>query len=260
MATIEQRPAAPSAQQAVLTETLKQALKLRGITYADLAKSLDLSEVTIKRLFSRGTFSLQRLLQVCSHLDMDLFELTRLARLGSARVRQLSLEQEHALARDEPLMLLFHLLLAGWPLPDIRHGYEFESARLNLLLLQLEGLGLIQRVAKDTVQLTVARDLVWRPHGPVMRRYGKAAMQEFLDAPFDADNELLHMQTRELSASSLAILKRKLDRLGQEFMELAELDSAAPRGEHKRNVGMVLALRPWVFSIARARKRVDHSP
>lgn len=255
MATNTQHPVAPDAQQTALIETLKQALKLRGFTYARLATSLDLSEVTVKRMFSRGTFSLQRLVQICACLDMDLFELTRLARMGAGRVRQLSLEQEHALARNEPLMLLFHLLLAGWRLVEIRNAYDFEAARLEPLLMQLQQLGLVRRTGKDTVQLKVARNLAWRPQGPVMRRYGKAAMQEFLGAPFESDDELLHLQTRELSASSLAILKRKLDRLGREFMELAELDSAAPSDEEKRNVGMVLALRPWVFSIARARKR-----
>ena len=40
--------------------------------------------------------------------------------------------------------------------------------------------------------------------------------------------------------------KRKLERIGQEFHELAELDSYLPPGE-RETIGMALGIRPWTM-------------
>jgi len=45
----------------LLVETLKRVLKGRGITYAQVAERLRLSEASVKRMFSRRDFTLQRL-------------------------------------------------------------------------------------------------------------------------------------------------------------------------------------------------------
>ena len=52
------------AQTRELIKTLKLALKARGKTYADVALELGLTEASVKRLFSRQSFSLDRLDQV----------------------------------------------------------------------------------------------------------------------------------------------------------------------------------------------------
>ena len=51
------------AQIGLLVTELKRYLKAHGITYAALAKQLDLSESSVKRQFARQSFSLQRLEQ-----------------------------------------------------------------------------------------------------------------------------------------------------------------------------------------------------
>ena len=63
-----------------LISTLKRVLKTRGVTYADLAGRIALSEASVKRLFSQGTFTLERLEEVCAALEIDVFELAKLAR------------------------------------------------------------------------------------------------------------------------------------------------------------------------------------
>lgn len=46
----------------------------------------------------------------------------------------------------------------------------------------------------------------------------------------------------------------KLARLAREFADLAEIDVPLPEKE-KQNFGLLLAIRPWVFSIVSALKR-----
>ena len=48
-------------QASSLVDSLKRELKARGITYADLAVRIDMSEASVKRMFSQKNFTLQRL-------------------------------------------------------------------------------------------------------------------------------------------------------------------------------------------------------
>ena len=107
-----------------LIATLKKVLKSRGRTYADLALGLGLSEASIKRLFSEKTFTLQRLEEVCRYLEMDIFELARMARGESDAVRQMTMAQEELLASDRKLLGLFYLLMNNRELPDILQEYD----------------------------------------------------------------------------------------------------------------------------------------
>ncbi|HJU39573.1 MAG TPA: hypothetical protein VJ724_08365, partial [Tahibacter sp.] len=234
----------------LLIDVLKRALRARGVTYRAVAQALELSEPSVKRLFSRGGFSVERLAQVCALADLDFFDLAKLARQRSERATQLSLAQEQALAADETLMLVFHLLLAGWKTADIRAHYGLSATATVRALARLDRLKLIVLEPGDRARLAVPRNVTWRRHGPVQRRYGDAALREFVDAGFDGADEMLFLETRELGAASQALIRRRLERLAQEFLELAELDASLPP-DARRNTGLVLATRPWVFSIAR---------
>ena len=49
------------AQTTALIETLKQALKSRRLTYAEVARRLEMSEANVKRMFASRRFTLDRL-------------------------------------------------------------------------------------------------------------------------------------------------------------------------------------------------------
>jgi hypothetical protein len=65
---------------------------------------------------------------------------------------------------------------------------------------------------------------------------------------------LCRLEVKELSETSLAQVRRKLERLASEFNQLAEFDAALPATK-RRSVGMVLAIKPWVFSLLGALRR-----
>ena len=126
-----------------LIETLKRSLRARGLTYRDLARALDLSEPSVKRMFSRGTFTLARLEAVLAVLELDFYELARLARGAVGGPVELSLEQERALAADERLLSVFWLLQNGWPVEDILADFSIGRSALTLALGRLARLKLI---------------------------------------------------------------------------------------------------------------------
>ena len=52
-------------------DALKKSVRARGLTYAALAQRLQLSEASVKRMFSRGTFTLARIEEVLEAVDLD---------------------------------------------------------------------------------------------------------------------------------------------------------------------------------------------
>jgi transcriptional regulator with XRE-family HTH domain len=244
---------APTGSPRPLIDALKRALRRQGLTYAEVAKRMRLSEASIKRLLSRGRMSLEQLLQLAAIAGTDLAELTRQAGVDRQAPRQLSLEQERALAEDSRLLMLFHLLVAGRSVAGIAREFALRGPECTQLLAKLDRLALIEWLPQDRVRLRVARDFSWRSDGPIRRRYGAQVLREFLRDRFDGDQALLRFEVRELSDASVDVIRRRLQRLASEIADMAELDAELPN-ERKHSVGVALALRPWVFSIAEALK------
>lgn len=237
-----------------IADVLKRSLRARGMTYAVLARELRLSEASIKRAFSRGTFTLSRLGEILRVLEIDLAELARLARAPEHQAAELSLEQEALLAGDERLLSVFWLLLNGWRCADITEAFVITRTELTLALAKFERARLIDWDTGDRVRLRVAKDFVWRAGGPVKKAYGQRVTAEFLRARFAGPLELLRFEARDLSPASAAVLRRRLERMAAEFNELAEVDSTLPT-RRREGVGLLLACRPWAFSAMNALKR-----
>ena len=242
-----------------LIDALKRVLKSRRLTYADLARRIALSEASVKRLFSARSFTLERLEQVLRALDLDFFELARLAR-GAAEVpQQLSELQEHTLATEPQLMGVFYLVLNDWEPRTILERFEITPAALTRLLARLDRLELIELLPGNRVKLRVSRHLRIRPSGAIRARHGQRTMADFLSVQFDRHGGHFRFEFRELSNASFAVMVRKIDRLAAEFNELAELDGTLPP-EERRSVGFALGIRPWHVGQVTGLKERDRKP
>jgi transcriptional regulator with XRE-family HTH domain len=237
-----------------IVEALKACLRARRMTYAALAARLGVSEPTVKRMFSRGAFTLARIEQILEVIDLDLQELARLARDGSPAPAELTQEQELALARDERLFSVFWLVQNEWSFAEIVGAFAISRAELTGAYARLERLRLIRWGPGERARLLVRRDFRWRDGGPVKKTYGPRVMSEFLAARFKQPLEFLRFESRVMSPESAALLKRRLERLVLEFNELAEVDSSVPSGR-RIGVALLAASRPWEFSVLNALKR-----
>lgn len=235
-----------------LIAALKHCLKAKGISYRQLAEQLQLSEASVKRIFARRSFTLNRLEHICRVLDISLYELAKMSSLAKDSLpRQLSPAQEQALADDPIVLTYLYLLLNGWQPDKINSRYQLDNLKSTRLLAALDRLKLIELQPYNKVRLLVARDLQWRPNGPVRRRYEQQVKMMFIDDSFTAPGHLLRLETAELSSASVSILQRRLTQLSEHFAELAELDLATESTD-KKGVGLLVALRPWVFDMVLA--------
>ena len=232
-----------------LLETLKRCLRARGMTYQKLGRALGLSESSVKRLFSDESFTLVRLERVCAAIDMSVADLVRMsAGPREAQSFSLSLEQERILASDASLLALFYLLLNGRSVEAAERRLSLNPRTMRALLTRLVEARLIDVDARRRVQLHARLPIAWRPDGPVRKLYERQVRAEFLQGPFTAANEALSFHSAELSPASVRILLKKIDKLAADFADLAALDVQLPARD-KTSVALLLACRPWVFSM-----------
>jgi transcriptional regulator with XRE-family HTH domain len=242
------------AQVSLLVSELKRYLKAHGLTYAEVAKRLDLSESSVKRLFARETFTLKRFEQVCNALGLEITDLFDLISERREYLTELTTEQEAALMSDTKLLLLTYLLINGWPTREIVAAYDIDEPELERLLIRLHRAKIIELLPLNRVKLLTARNFAWRPDGPVRRLLDKEVQRDFLDSRFDGAGEKLAFVGGLLSPASLVQLQPSIDRVAREFDELARRDASLPLAE-RSSCGAVVAIRPWEFSLFVALRR-----
>ena len=230
-----------------LIRALKATLKSRSITYDELARRLKLSHASVKRLFAEETFTLKRIEDICNVLEIDFFDLARIARGASADTDEMTTAQEQALADDARLLGMFYLVFNEWTFEEILGTYDINKAECTKLLLQLDKLRLIELGANNALRLKVPRTIRLQRDGPIRRSHGKSVINDFLQVEFAEVGGYFRFEFRDLSRASVAHLERKLERIAQEFNELAELDGYLPP-DQRQTVGLALGMRPWTMA------------
>jgi transcriptional regulator with XRE-family HTH domain len=226
---------------------LKRGLRSRGITYAMLARRIALSEPSVKRILSRGSLSLPRLERICEAAGISMEELMRPVSSAPGE-STLSAAQETALAADPQLLGCFYLLTNGHTPREVAAELGADEKLLRRWLVKLDNLHLVELRARLGARLRIHAPISWREDGPIRRTYEEQVREEFMRSSFQAQDEALHFRSAELSEASRMVLQRKLARLTADFNELAELDRHVPSRE-KRSVALMMACRPWVFSM-----------
>lgn len=226
---------------------LRQELKVAGKTYADLARHLEVSENSVKRLFSQKKVTLYRLEQIVDFLGLEIVDLVRRAEKNIRHIDQLSEEQERFIVSDVKLLLVAISVIHGWTFEELIETYKFSEPECIKLLISLDKLKVLELLPLNRFKLTVSKKFAWRKGGPVQQYFRQSIERDFFDSDFDRPGEQLVFRSGMLSRESNALLQKKIETLIAEFNELHEQDSTLPLSE-RFGSSIVLALRPWEFS------------
>lgn len=233
-------------QSTRVVQALKQALRHRGVSYKQVADHLGLSLSSVKRLFSTGGFTLQRLEAVCDMADIDLLELTRRAEAQRLRVASLSEAQERELVADPVLLLVATCALNRWSFQRIVERYQISEPELIQYLARLDRMGLIELLPANRIRPRIARSFAWLPHGPIHRYFIEHVQSSFLSGAFQPERDLHRFAWGMLSAESTAALRAKLAELLEMFDALTRGDEVRPAEEDRtRGSCLLVALRDW---------------
>ncbi|CAN5347185.1 helix-turn-helix transcriptional regulator [soil metagenome] len=237
-----------------LLAALKRELRIRRITYRDVAEALELSEPSVKRLFSTGRFTLERLAQVAALLDLSLAELIAGAADARLRLHEMTVEQESTLVSDAKLLLIAVCVLNHWTAGDIVQRYRISEPECVQRLVRLDRMRLIDLLPGNRVRLNVARDFSWLPEGPISRFFRDGGEAEFLNGRFDVNGHVHLFVNGMLSQAAAGELQALLRRLRTQFDELHQESLKLPL-EERHGTGLLLATRQWEPSMFAALRR-----
>jgi len=242
------------AQTAALVDTLKKQLKASGKTYADVAQALELSEASVKRLFSEHNFTLQRIDSICELMGIDMADLVLQMSARRQQLTALTKEQEQQIANDMVLLLVTVCVINGFTWNDLLEHYELEETLLIQKLAQLDRLKIIDLLPGNRIKRRIAPNFNWLPNGPIQQFFREKVEQDFFSSRFDKKNEKLVVINGLLSPSGNADIQKKLQKLSHEFTEQMAADSDLPIEQRFGNT-MVLAIRQWNYSMFKPLKK-----
>lgn len=248
-------------QTVAVVEALKRSLKAKKLTYAQVARGLNMSEASVKGMFASHHFTLERFEQVCLIAGLGLTELAREVDSEKNYISHLTLEQERELVGNAKLFLVAVCALNHMSLEQMLATYDMAKPEAIQLLLKLDKIKFLELMPRNRIRLKVAPNFSWLPNGPILQYFMTRAQHEYFRSRFDGPNEIIMVVNAMLSPASSAQFVAKLRKLANEFSELHNDDKHLPIGE-RRPASVVLALRPWEiddFNVLRRKRRTRPS-
>ena len=239
-----------------LVDTLKQELRKQRITYRDVSKALDLSETSVKRLFSEEAFSLKRLEKVCEMLQMDLSDLVHQMERNIELTTELTLEQEQELVSDIKLLLVALLLMNKLEFGEILQAYEIEETEGIRLLARLDRMKFIELQPGNRVKMMISPNFKWIPDGPIQRFFESKVQLEFLNSSFNGAGELRVFVSGMISRSANAEIIRKMQHLANEMNEMNLASETLPL-DQRFGTSLMMAIRPWEIKVFEELRRAE---
>ena len=237
-----------------VVELLKQQLKAVNKTYADVAHVLELSEASVKRLFSDKNMSIKRVEKIAELAGMEMTDLFQLLDKSQLKISQLTKEQEETIATDLELMLVALSVVNGFSFQHLVDHYDIPETLLIRKLALLDKLNIIELQPNNLIKLKVAPNFHWLPNGPIQRFFQSKVEKDFFQSRFDRESEKLLVLNGILTHESNIELQKRMTRWGKEFNELMQRDQSIDMDKRKGTT-MVLALREWQYSLFQQHSR-----
>lgn len=230
-----------------IVDLLKKELRSQRINYRQLAEKLDLSESTIKHMFSTKNFSLSRLDKICEILGFELSDLINKFEQSQPKIEQLSLENEKHLVSDLRLLLVTYCVTNYWTVDDILNIYNINEHECIRCLVKLDRMKIIELLPENRIKLLIANNFTWHRNGPIERFFRKEVQSRFLSSDFSANDELRLVKIGDLSNKSIMQLIERLKNAGDLYDELQREDCRQQAFDDCHGTSMVLAIRKWQF-------------
>ena len=238
-----------------MIESIKRRLRARGISYAQLATRIPCSEASVKRMFARQNFDLQRLDRILEVLDEDLSDLVREAGTKRAELQSLTREQEAAIVADPVLFTVAVCALHQLEMEQMTTIYRIDPASAVKALLQLDRMGFLNLRPNNLYRLRLSRTFRWLRDGPIVRHFRSQA-DDFLDHPFDGPGESIGVINVRLSNANRLTLMSKVEALAREYSDLHAADTVLPLAR-RHPMSLLVAVRRWEPPMMRQMRRLD---
>jgi len=238
----------------VLIQVLRSEMRAAGITYKQLGQRLEMSESSMKRMFSQGDMSLSRLAQICKAVGVAMEDVLRQAADATPHADTLTLAQERSLVSDPKLLLVAICCLGHWTLEQIVETYTISETDCIRYLVKLDRLELIELKPLNRYRMRVSIAFHWLPDGPVQNFFRKYVVNDYFAGRFDGTGEALLCVHGRLSNPSAQELVQKIRQLAADLARLHQDDQRLQASE-RDGFTLLLGLRSWEFEQFTAMRR-----
>jgi DNA-binding Xre family transcriptional regulator len=232
---------------ALLIDVLKQELKAQEMTYADVAEALEMSESSVKRMFSKKEMPLTRVDDICRLLNTDFAEVSRRVSQAVPLTSELTYEQETAVSKDPKLMLCAICVLSYWTFEQMVQTYQITEAETTRCLITLDKIGVIELKPLNRYRLKVAKTFKWRSDGPIRQYFMSKVVGEYFAGRFDREGETLMMVHGNINRAIAPAFVERLQRVGEDFSKQHLADQKVDE-KHRDGFTMIVGFRRWEFS------------
>jgi transcriptional regulator with XRE-family HTH domain len=226
----------------MVIDSLKQALRLKRLSYNEVATRIGVSEITIKRVFSEQEISFTRFSAICDACGINPWGIFESAQKSEDRKIEFSKEADQELASDDTLLLFLYLLLVRKSHAQICKKLKLSKSEFYRLARQLEKLELVEVLPRNKIKLLIPKTIRWSPQGELTKRYAGAIQKEFFKSDFSGADQHQDFLTLPLSPNSAELFTRKINQIYTELASVSALDS----GTHDAEVYWVYSgIRRW---------------
>lgn len=239
-----------------LLHTLRNLVKSSDQTYDSIAKKMDLSADTVKRLLSgKIPISLERVSEICEHIGIDVYELARLSKFGQKDEHPvLTLAQEKMLAEDEATFSVYYLITMGMTFDQMIAQYSYSKEQLTKIALKLEKLGILELHPNNKLKMLVYRKIRWHMNGPLHNKYMVLWATNFAKDVYQSPESFKYFFNFPLAKESKTEVLRKISKLCREIEYLSEMDLNI-RNRADTSMNVLIGAHHWMPEVTRQFQR-----
>lgn len=231
-----------------LLNTLRDVLKSKNFTYAMLAQQLEVSEVTVKRIFSNQNCNLQTIFKICDLVGISFFDLAALSNQEQELDYVLTADQEKFFADNPALFGILRALHRGTNPTILAKQWNLTPQKFFRILRKLEKLQLLEVLPENQVKMKIAGNIRFQHQGPLARKILRPQILQFLD---HVDNVLknkdvcLHSAEVELSPAHISEFVEEIHALGAKYRARAFRDKNLLSADRLKSVRWLFAFAPF---------------
>lgn len=159
-----------------IKSVIKDLLKRKNIKYEELAVQMECSVPTIKRILGPEELSVNRLLQLCEIVDIDLADLQNLTQDEKSQNEKFTDDQEKFLAKNTNFFAYLMNIFDGKTPKQIADKYGLNQRSTDKYLIGLEKHDLIRVTGKQKIK-PAFKNVPNLGNGPLGRAYADAIVQ-----------------------------------------------------------------------------------
>jgi len=207
----------------IVVNTLKRALKSKGINYAQLAEVLGITERSVIRTLSEGSISVERLLSICDLMGVSLIDFVKMIEVDiEKRDDEFTQEQEEFFAGNWNF-LTFYILLFDYDSPkQLAREYRIDKNTLEKMLAKLDELKIIEWLPGNEAKILGPRKFA-RDMGPIDKA-SEPIIKQFMENNFKNLSGRSFYRIVNLSKRAQKKFQENMDKMAKEIGKEMEIE------------------------------------